>query len=305
MEIEKEKNKENNEKKERKFNITVEKSIIIGFIVLAISVVIGSYIIANSISNIKTYGSSVGPSNQLQAYLQTLPQAPLPSISDIDPVYGNPNNVNVIVYEFSDFQCPYCNLFHLQTFPQIRQNYIDNGKIAWVFVNFPLYQIHPYANLTSQYLTCVYKLYGFETWDKLANWAWHNQMQGVSWSILPSQQDVYREFNKKAQSLGLDVNRIESCVNSSKYYNQIDSELKYYRDTYGIGGTPTFMVVVKTSSITFQAIQQVNNVLNQLRQYGLSPSVYTTEDYKYIMFIFSGALPYNLFNSILQPLVSS
>jgi len=130
-------------------------------------------------------------------------------------------------------------------------------------------------------------------------------MQGVSWSTLPSQQDVYREFNKKAQSLGLDVNKIESCVNGSKYYNQIDNELRYYTETYGIGGTPSFIVVVKTSSITFQTVQQVNNALNQLRQYGLSPSVYTTEDYKYIIFVFSGALPYNLFNSILQPLVSS
>jgi protein-disulfide isomerase len=305
MEKEKEKTEENKEKKEWEYNLNVEKSIIIGFILLAISVVLGSYIIANSISNIKIYVSSSSSSNQLQAYLQTLPQVPLPNISNIDPVYGNPSNVNVVVYEFSDYACPYCDRFHLQTFPQIRQNYIDNGKIAWVYINFPLYEIHPYANLTSQYLTCVYTLYGFNTWDQFANWTWYNQMQGVSWNTLPSQQDVYREFNKKAQSLGLDVNKIESCVNSSKYYNQIDNELKYYRDTYGIGGTPTFIVVVKTSSITFQAVQQVNNVLNQLKQYGLSPSVYTTEDYKYIMFEFAGALPYNLFNSILQPLVSS
>jgi len=100
MENEKEKN---NERKEGKFNLDLGESIIIGFIVLAVSVVLGSYIVANSISNIKIYGSSSSSSSQLQTYLQTLQQVPLPNITNIDPVYGNPNNVNVIVYEFSDY----------------------------------------------------------------------------------------------------------------------------------------------------------------------------------------------------------
>jgi len=301
MENEKEKN---NERKEGKFNLGLGESIIIGFIVLAVSVVLGSYIVANSISNIKIYGSSSSSSNQLQMYLQTLQQAPLPNITNIDPVYGNPNNVNVIVYEFSDYACPYCDMFYLQTFPQIEQNYIDNGKIAWVYVDFPLYQIHPYANISSQYLTCVYELYGFNTWEEFANWTWYNQMQNISWDTLSSQQDVYNVFNEEAQALGLNVNEIDSCVNSSEYYSQIYNQENYDASEYGIGGTPSFIIAVKTSSITFQTVQQVNSVLNQLKQYGLSPSVYTTPDYSYIMFEFAGALPYNFFNSVLQPLVS-
>jgi protein-disulfide isomerase len=301
MENEKE---ENNERKEEKFNLSLGESIVIGFIVLAVSVVLGSYIVANSISNIKIYGPSSSSSSQLQTYLQTLQQVPLPNITNIDPVYGNPNNVNVIVYEFSDYACPYCDMFYLQTFPQIKQNYIDNGKIAWVYVDFPLYQIHPYANISSQYLTCIYELYGFNTWEEFANWTWYNQMQGISWDTLSSQQDVYNEFNKEAQALGLDVNKIESCVNSSEYYSQIYNEENYDASEYGIGGTPSFIIAVKTSSITFQTVQQVNSVLNQLKQYGLTPSVYTTPDYNYIMFEFAGALPYNFFNSVLQPLVS-
>ena len=298
------KKEENNERKEGKFNLDLGESIIIGFIVLAVSVVLGSYIVANSISNIKIYGSSSSSSSQLQTYLQTLQQVPLPNITNIDPVYGNPNNVNVIVYEFSDYACPYCDMFYLQTFPQIEQNYIDNGKIAWVYVVFPLYQIHPYANISSQYLTCVYELYGFNTWEEFANWTWYNQMQNISWDTLSSQQDVYNVFNEEAQALGLNVNEIDSCVNSSEYYSQIYNQENYDASEYGIGGTPSFIIAVKTSSITFQTVQQVNSVLNQLKQYGLTPSVYTTPDYSYIMFEFAGALPYNFFNSVLQPLVS-
>ena len=71
---------------------------------------------------------------------------------------------------------------------------------------------------------------------------------------------------------------------------------------YGVEGTPSFIIAVKTSSITYQQIKQVENTLNQLRQYGLSYTVFTTPDEKYIAFEFSGALPYSFFNSILQAL---
>jgi hypothetical protein len=76
-------------------------------------------------------------------------------------------------------------------------------------------------------------------------------------------------------------------------------------NTYGIGATPSFIIAVKTSSINYQKVQQVERVLSQLRSYGLSYSVFTTPDYQYIMFKFAGALPYNFFSQILQPLTSS
>src|SRR3954469_20886862 len=39
----------------------------------------------------------------------------------------------VTVYEMSDFQCPYCRQFALETFPQIDREYIATGKVRWVF----------------------------------------------------------------------------------------------------------------------------------------------------------------------------
>ena len=40
--------------------------------------------------------------------------------------------------EFSDFQCPFCNRFHGDAYPKIVENYVDTGKMQYVFRDFPL-----------------------------------------------------------------------------------------------------------------------------------------------------------------------
>ena len=44
------------------------------------------------------------------------------------PLLGS-KDAAVTIVEFTDFQCPYCNQFFVQTFPQLKKNYIDSGKV--------------------------------------------------------------------------------------------------------------------------------------------------------------------------------
>ncbi len=50
---------------------------------------------------------------------------------------GDPN-APVKIEEFSDFQCPYCRVFHDETFPQILRDYIETGKVYFTYRNFPV-----------------------------------------------------------------------------------------------------------------------------------------------------------------------
>ena len=81
-----------------------------------------------------------------QTQIQTQPTAPqIFQVSlDDDPVKGNPN-APVTVVEFSDFQCPFCSRFFQQTLPLIEENYIDTGKIKFVYKDLPLDNLHPNA----------------------------------------------------------------------------------------------------------------------------------------------------------------
>ncbi|BBL45198.1 DSBA oxidoreductase [Nanobdella aerobiophila] len=288
------------DEKEKK-SLGIRDAIIIGSIIVAVSIIIGAYIVSSSLSNI-SLASGQGTTSQLQTYISTLQTEPLPNITNIDPVYGNPNSTNVIVYEYSDYACPFCDEFYLETFPSIYQNYIQTGQISWVYKVFPLYSIHPYANITSQYLTTIYELYGFNTWEEFTNWSWYNQLQGVTWDGFSNQTAVYEAFNSEAQNLGLNVSLIDAYINNMTYYPVIYNSETNAIDTYGIDATPSFIIAVKTSNINYSEISSVENELNSLKQYGLSYSVYKTPDGNYIMFQFAGALPYSFFSNILGPL---
>ncbi len=61
---------------------------------------------------------------------------------DDDPVKGNPD-ATVTIVEFSDFQCPFCQRFHQTTLPLILENYVDTGKVKFVYKDFPIQSLHP------------------------------------------------------------------------------------------------------------------------------------------------------------------
>ena len=63
----------------------------------------------------------------------------------------------ITVYEMSDFQCPYCRRFALNTFPDLDREYIATGKVRWVFINFPLTMIHPNAAAAAEVAMCAAK----------------------------------------------------------------------------------------------------------------------------------------------------
>jgi protein-disulfide isomerase len=61
----------------------------------------------------------------------------------------------VTVYELSDFQCPFCRSFTLETFPEIERDYIRTGKVRWIFINFPLTELHPNAAAAAEVGLCA------------------------------------------------------------------------------------------------------------------------------------------------------
>ncbi|HET6579688.1 MAG TPA: thioredoxin domain-containing protein [Gemmatimonadales bacterium] len=75
-----------------------------------------------------------------------------------DPLAGRTRGsprAPVTVYEMSDFQCPYCRRFALETFPALESAYVATGKVRWVFVNFPLTSIHQNALAAAEIAVCA------------------------------------------------------------------------------------------------------------------------------------------------------
>ena len=154
---------------------------------------------------------------------------------DDDPMMGN-RNAPLTLIEFSDYHCPFCRRFFTQTFPKIKSNYIDTGKVRYVFRDYPLDAIHPNARKAAEAAHCA-------------------QEQGKYWemhdAIFESKDSGFPDLKGLGQKLGLDVARLDRCVGSGKYGKEIEKD---YQDgtLAGVTGTPGFFLGLTRKGATIQ-----------------------------------------------------
>jgi len=143
---------------------------------------------------------------------------------DDDPSWG-PADAPVTIVEFSDFQCPYCARFVTQTLPQIRQQY--EGKVRFVFRDFPLSTIHENAEKAAEAAECANEQGKF--------WEYHDKLFSSQSAL-----DV-ASLKSYASQLGLDTATFDECLDSNKYAEEIQKDVQD-GTSYGVDGTPAFFV---------------------------------------------------------------
>src|SRR5260370_29004150 len=65
-----------------------------------------------------------------------------------NPVLGKAD-ARVVIIEWTDFQCPFCGRFTSDAYPKIVSDYVDTGKIRFLYRDLPLASIHPWAHLAA------------------------------------------------------------------------------------------------------------------------------------------------------------
>ncbi len=133
----------------------------------------------------------------------------------------------VTIVEFSDYQCPFCRRFSLFVFPAIQREYIDTGKVRYVFRDFPLSSIHQQAEKAHESARCAAEFNKY--------WEMHDV-------LFERQNDLMVPSLKQyAGELGLDSTRFEECLDSGKYQVAIQKDVADGQAA-GISGTPSFFV---------------------------------------------------------------
>ena len=180
----------------------------------------------------------------------------LPATSEGDATFGNADStVKVVV--FSDFQCPYCKLFH-QGLRDTMKQYGD--KVLFDFKNLPL-DIHPQANNAALAAACAQEQNKFwEYGDKLF------QSQ-TAWSPAKDPSPTFKQY---AVQLGLNATQFNQCLDSKKYQDEIDADKKEATD-FGIAGTPAVFVNDTFETGAISADQLKSDIEAQLNP-GSAPS---------------------------------
>jgi protein-disulfide isomerase len=138
----------------------------------------------------------------------------------------------VTVYEMSDFQCPYCRQFALETFRALEKEYVSPGKVRWIFVNFPLTSIHPNAVAAAGTALCAARQGAF--------WPMHD--------LLYTHQDTWAPLKQPgpfllslADSAGISKPKLLECVKSPATESEIRAEAEG-AERAGASSTPTFYI---------------------------------------------------------------
>jgi protein-disulfide isomerase len=138
----------------------------------------------------------------------------------------------VAMYEMSDFQCPYCRDFALETMPSLEREYIRSGKVRFTFINFPLTNVHRHALAAAEVAMCAARQGKF--------WPVHDRLfqRQKRWSEL---QEPGPYLLALADSAGVDHARLADCVTRRVTQPAIEADAAAARRA-GAQSTPTFYI---------------------------------------------------------------
>lgn len=128
--------------------------------------------------------------------------------------------------EFTDYECPYCRRFYEMTFPELKKNFIDTGKLKFVSRNLPL-PFHQNAKKAAQAVLCA--------GDQGKYWEMRDTVFKNSRALGGDKLSDY------AQELNLDTDKFNACLKSDKHIDEIETDLKEAQSAT-ISGTPSFIL---------------------------------------------------------------
>ncbi|WP_027581281.1 DsbA family protein [Bradyrhizobium sp. Ai1a-2] len=142
-----------------------------------------------------------------------------------------PQNAPVTITEYASMTCPHCANFNETVFPKIKSEYIDTGKIRYVFREFPL-DIKAAAG--SMLARCIAKDDApkyFAVIDLLFR-------QQNDW-VMKNTTETLTRIGKQA---GLSQQQVEECLKDQALLDKIAADQKYANDVLKVNSTPTFFI---------------------------------------------------------------
>jgi len=157
------------------------------------------------------------------------PASSRPSVGVDDDPWMGVADAPITIIEFSDFQCPYCKRFFDDTLQQLLAAY--DGKIRFVYRDFPLSNIHPQAQKAAEAAQCAH--------EQGRYWAMHDTLfeRQREWG----NANAVAYFKAYAEGLGLDAQQFDACLDEGRYRNEVLLDLKAGADA-GVTGTPGFFI---------------------------------------------------------------
>ncbi|MCA9918353.1 MAG: thioredoxin domain-containing protein [Anaerolineales bacterium] len=144
---------------------------------------------------------------------------------------GNPD-APVQIVEFTDYQCPFCQEYAMQTFPTLFSEMIESGRVFYVIKDLPLDSLHPEAIVAGTAVRCAgeqdaYKEMHDAVFANQAIWGGSGETAAIN------------AFADLAEQIGIDGNELVNCIELGE---QRELVLANQQEAFALGSssTPTF-----------------------------------------------------------------
>lgn len=223
-------------------------AIVVGFAMIALAI----FFTGNSDSRSTT---TLLPSNE-QEVVTRGPRA----VDETDYIRGNPN-APILMIEYSDYDCPFCKQFH-ETMVQIMEEFGIEGRVAWVYRQFPIPQLHPNSPRISEAALCVGDIGGQNAFWQFSDLVFEQREATEPTNIV--------RLPEYAERAGVERAAYEACMNSGRMKTAVEDSM---REAFDIGarGTPYTILVAGNQQAVINGAQSyatvrgiVSNLIDQL-----------------------------------------
>ncbi len=142
-----------------------------------------------------------------------------------------PADAKVTITEYASMTCPHCAAFNDQVFPKIKAEFIDTGKVRYVFREFPLDIKAAAGSMLSRCIANGDPNKYFAVTDLLfktqADWVMKNTTEALT------------RIGKQA---GLSQQQVDDCLKDQALLDKIAADQKYASEVLKVDSTPTFFI---------------------------------------------------------------
>ena len=202
---------------------------------------LGAYFVTSPVPNAVTPVDPLGAANAQEA-------ADVDTSSIVDMALGNPD-APVTVIEYASYTCPHCARFHEGAFKQLKTDYIDTGKINFVYreVYFDRYGL--WASMIARCAGSTDAFFG------MSDLIYQGQSE---WTRAGDPGAIVGELRKIGLLAGLDAETMEACLQDGEKAQTLVAWYQQNATEDGIESTPSFVINgQKYSNLSFAEMAEV------------------------------------------------
>ncbi len=142
-----------------------------------------------------------------------------------------PADAKVTIYEYASMTCPHCAAFNEQVFPKLKKEYIDTGKVRYIFREFPLDIKAAAGSMLSRCIANGDPSKYFAVTDLL--------FRSQSDWVMKNTTESLEQIGKQA---GLSKQQVDNCLKDQSLLDKISADQKYASEVLKVDSTPTFFI---------------------------------------------------------------